>query len=98
MATLIVNTTDDFSADALSGIDLIAFTNLAGPATATFAASQFDGVTILDDVELGGSAEINSIVVAGGSLARDASGMRIVALLPAFRLSAAPVASFSLRS
>lgn len=68
MATLTVNVTDDFSADALSGIDVIEFTNLAGTATASFAASQFDNAAILDTVLLRGSAGANAIAITGGSI------------------------------
>ena len=68
MATLTVNVTDNFSADALSGIDVIEFTNLAGTATATFAASQFDNVAILGTVLWRGSTAANGISVTGNSI------------------------------
>jgi Ca2+-binding RTX toxin-like protein len=68
MAALFVNVSDDFSADALAGIDIIEFTNVAGTATATFAASQFNNIAILDTVLLRGSAADNGVSVTGGSV------------------------------
>lgn len=67
MATLVVNATADFSADILSNIDLIDFTNTVA-ATASFAAAQFDNTAILDDVTFSGSAASNAIAVTGGSI------------------------------
>lgn len=71
MATLTVPVTDDFSADLLSNIDIIEFTNVAS-ATATFAALQFDNAAILDGVTLIGNGQTNAVEVRGGSV--DASG------------------------
>lgn len=68
MTTLVVSVTDDFSADTLSGIDVIEFANLAGTATASFAASQFDNAAILDSVLLRGSAGANALAITGGSI------------------------------
>ena len=73
MATLNVPLTTDFSADLLSNITRIKFINFAA-ATATFDASQFDNLAVLDDVLLVGSVGENLVEVNGGSV--DASGWR----------------------
>ena len=52
-------------------VDTIVFTNLF-PATASFAASDFDNFHINNSLQIDGSVGINKIVVSGGSL--DASG------------------------
>src|SRR3954453_10742962 len=58
---------------APTGVDTIDFTNaIHTVATATFAASDFDNVKVLDNVAIEGTAGTNNIVVSGGSL--DASG------------------------
>lgn len=66
MATLLVPSDKDFSGDSLSNIDTIAFTNAAGSVTAIFDFKQFDGLQILPNVQLSGSAGANHIVVNGG--------------------------------
>ena len=68
MATLPVPSTDDFSADTLSNITLIDFTNAAVAAIATFASSQFDNVQISTTVAIDGTPQINGIIVNGGNL------------------------------
>ena len=73
MATLNVPLTTDFSADLLSNITRIKFINFAA-ATATFDASQFDNLAVLDDVLLVGSVGENLVEVNGGSV--DASDWR----------------------
>lgn len=75
MATLTVAFTNDFSAIPLSGINHITFTNII-PATATFAATQFDGAAIRDNLLLTGSAGINQIRVNGSGI--DASAWRFI--------------------
>ncbi len=68
MATLVVSATTDFSNVIFSDVDEILFTNLLGPATASFPAARFNNVTILDGVLITGNAEINAIEVTGGSI------------------------------
>ena len=65
MSRLTVLETTDFSAinPPLSNIDTISFTNVADPATATFAASQFDGVAILGNAHFDGSSAANEIAI-----------------------------------
>lgn len=73
MVALTVNSTFDFTTSGLFAVDLIDFTK--GGAVATFDASQFDGVSILDDVLVSGKAGpfvVNGIIVNGGGV--DASG------------------------
>ena len=68
MTTLTVAATTDFSGVALANIDTIDFTTFFGPATATFANTQFNGAAILNNVLIDGSTNANNIVVNGGSL------------------------------
>ena len=73
MVALTVNSTFDFTTSGLFAVDLIDFTK--GGAIATFDASQFDGVSILDDVLVSGKSGpfvVNGIIVNGGGV--DASG------------------------
>jgi hypothetical protein len=74
MTTLTVPTTHDYSADSLSGIDVIDFANgkFDPAAIATFVNTQFNNVAILDNVQIDGTLGVNGIVVNGGSV--DASG------------------------
>ena len=75
MATLTVPFPTDFSADLLTDIGRIKFINFT-PATASFAAEQFDGPAIRDDVRLIGSVGENHVEVTGDSL--DASAWRFI--------------------
>ena len=71
MATLTVSASRNYSRLLFTqNIDLIDFTNtFSNPsATATFSASQVDGVPILLDVAIDGNALSNRIVVNGGSV------------------------------
>jgi Ca2+-binding RTX toxin-like protein len=68
MATLTVSSTHDYSADALTDVTLIDFTNAVSAATATFAAFQFNGAAIRGDVTIDGSDAPNLIVVNGANL------------------------------
>ncbi len=71
MATLTVTAGTDYSADTLVDIDFIEFTS---GADATFAASQFDNLAILDTVLIEGAGLLCNIIVNGGSI--DASQWR----------------------
>ena len=78
MATLTISQTFNYTRLALgSGVDLIRFINgVQVPATATFAATQFDGAPILTTVQIEGSTGINHLVVNGTTL--NASGWSFV--------------------
>jgi Ca2+-binding RTX toxin-like protein len=58
--------TTDYSGLVLSNVDLIRFTR--APATAIFAASQFDGVQILDNVTIQGTGGRDTLVINGSYL------------------------------
>lgn len=72
MAILTVNATSNFSAQILSNITTLRFTNTSGTANATFNASQFNGVQIAANVQIEGSAGVNGMIVNNAS-AFDAS-------------------------
>ena len=67
MALLTVIATTDFSVQALNNITDVTFAAGAA-ATATFSASQFNNVTILNNVHWTGDQFANGIVVDGGSV------------------------------
>ena len=69
MATLIVPVTTNFSASALSNIDIIDFTNVfLTSATATFVNTQFNNAAILNTVHIDGSLGTNRIIINGGDV------------------------------
>ena len=75
VTTLTVATDTDFSAinPPLNGVDTITFSNLAAPATASFAASQFNGTAIARNAVFIGSSAENKVQVNLASGALDAS-------------------------
>ena len=68
MTTLSVGVTTDYSAAALSSVDLIVFTNTVNPASAAFANFQFNNAAIINTLAIIGTAVSNSIFVNGGSV------------------------------
>ena len=73
MATLTVNTTTNFAGTVQNNVTKLQFGNTSGTANASFNASQFDGVQIVDNLAVAGSAGTNGIIV-NNAIAFDASG------------------------
>lgn len=65
MTTLTVAATTNFSATVLNNVTTVDFTNLIGTVTATFAATQFNGVQIANNVLFDGSFGRNIVAVTG---------------------------------
>ena len=68
MTTLNIAATTNYSTTTLSNIDIFDFDNTATAAVATFAATQFNNIQILNTVLVRGSSGVNRVVVNGTAI------------------------------